>query len=115
MTDKGEREGRMGEAENNREAKKKSRDQKEEEGTFPRKEKLEQKAIKCQTVSFPQFTLFQLTDISWDQFVDLRGYSHFSLLSSLGTCSCVTLHLQVIMHTSSVSKLSTFLDAGLQV
>ena len=49
VTDKGEREGRMGEAENNREAKKKSRDQKEEEGTFPRKEKLEQKAIKCQT------------------------------------------------------------------
>lgn len=41
VTDKGEREGRMGEAGNHREAKKRSRDQKEEEGTFPRKAKLE--------------------------------------------------------------------------
>ena len=45
----GEREGKMGGAENNKEAKGKSRDQKEKEGTFPRKEKLEEKAIKCQT------------------------------------------------------------------
>ena len=45
----GEREGKMGEAENSKEAKEKSRDQKEKEGTFPRKEKLEEKAIKCQT------------------------------------------------------------------
>lgn len=45
----GEREGKTGEAENSKEAKGKSRDQKEKEGTFPRKEKLEEKAIKCQT------------------------------------------------------------------
>lgn len=37
----GEREGKMGEAENNKEAKEKSRDQEEKDGTFPRKEKLE--------------------------------------------------------------------------
>ena len=80
----GEREGKTGEAENSKEAKGKSRDQKEKEGAFPRKEKLEEKAIKCQTCVFPPFTLFQLTHISWDQFVDLRGYSHFSLLNSLG-------------------------------